>query len=173
VEMSEVATLDQVVSKAKVLEIELPKKRTYEKVLDEIFKEFVEPNLISPTFVIDYPVELTLLAKRRPDNPRMVYRFELFAAGFEVANSFSEANDPIDQRKRMEEQVAQARAAGDDFRAVDEDFLAALEYAMPPNGGLGVGIDRLSMLLTGQTSIREVLLFPQLRRKKPGEKEGE
>jgi len=173
VEMSEVATLDQVVSKAKVLEIELPKKRTYEKVLDEIFKEFVEPNLISPTFVLDYPVELTLLAKRRPDNPRMVYRFELFAAGFEVANSFSEANDPIDQRKRMEEQVAQARAAGDDFRAVDEDFLAALEYAMPPNGGLGVGIDRLSMLLTGQTSIREVLLFPQLRRKKPGEKEGE
>ena len=164
VDIMEVRTLEQVVAKARSLQIQLPEKKTYEKVLDEIFKEMVEPNLIQPTFVLDYPVELTLLAKRRPDNPRLVYRFELFAAGFEIANSFSEANDPIDQRRRMEEQVGEAKAAGEKDREIDEDFLAALEYAMPPNGGLGIGIDRLMMLLTGQTSIREVLLFPQLRR---------
>ncbi|MEP0815221.1 MAG: lysine--tRNA ligase [bacterium] len=165
VELAQVRTLDAVVAKAKSIGLELPEKRTYEKVLDEIFKELVEPNLIQPTFILDYPVELTLLAKRRPDDPRLVYRFELFVAGFEIANSFSEANDPLDQRARMEEQVEEARAAGEEFRAVDEDFLAALEYGMPPNGGLGIGIDRLCMLLSGQQSIREVLLFPQLRKK--------
>ncbi len=168
VNIEEIRTLADVTAKARSLQIALPEKKTYEKVLDEIFKEMVEPNLTQPTFVLDYPVELTLLAKRRPDNPRLVYRFELFAAGFEIANSFSEANDPIDQRKRMEEQVAEAKSAGEKFRDVDHDFLAALEYAMPPNGGLGIGIDRLMMLLTGQTSIREVLLFPQLRRGKKG-----
>ena len=151
-ELAETRTLEAVVAKAKNLGVQLPEKRTYEKVLDEIFKELVEPNLVQPTFILDYPVELTLLAKRRPDDPRLVYRFELFVAGFEVANSFSEANDPLDQRARMAEQV-------------DEDFLAALEYGMPPNGGLGIGIDRLLMLLSGRQSIREVLLFPQLRKR--------
>ena len=164
-ELAETRTLEAVVAKAKNLGVQLPEKRTYEKVLDEIFKELVEPNLVQPTFILDYPVELTLLAKRRPDDPRLVYRFELFVAGFEVANSFSEANDPLDQRARMAEQVAEARASGEAFRDVDEDFLAALEYGMPPNGGLGIGIDRLLMLLSGRQSIREVLLFPQLRKR--------
>jgi lysyl-tRNA synthetase, class II len=133
------------------------------KLLDELLSEHVEPKLIQPTFLTDWPVELSPLAKRRSDEPRLVERFELFVAGIELANAFSELNDPLDQRERLQ-LLAKRRAEGDEEAApIDEDFLEAMEYGMPPTGGLGMGIDRLTMLLTGQTSIREVILFPQMR----------
>jgi lysyl-tRNA synthetase class 2 len=160
VKLESLTDADRVIQAAENIGVELPEKRSYEKVLDEIMKTKVEPHLIQPTFLLDYPVELSPLAKRIPSNPRLTYRFELFVNKMEVANAFSELNDPIDQRKRFEMQIADQTEG---YREVDEDFLRALEYGMPPTGGLGVGMDRLVMMLTGQTSIREVLLFPQLK----------
>lgn len=131
------------------------------KLVDEAMSHYVEPHLIQPTFLLDYPVELSPLAKMKPEDPRLVERFEAFIGGFEVGNAYTELNDPIDQRARFAEQ-ARLRAAGDEeVEVVDEDFLFALEHGMPPTGGLGIGIDRLVMILTGQTTIREVILFPQ------------
>lgn len=135
------------------------------KLVDELLSTFVEPRLIQPTFLIDYPRELSPLAKARPDNPRYVERFEGFLAGLEVANSFSELNDPLEQLARFTQQVEQRAQGDDEAQPMDEDFVTALMHGMPPTGGLGMGIDRLIMLLTNNQAIREVILFPQLRTK--------
>jgi len=144
--------------------MELDPSKERGRLIDELISSFVEPNLIQPTFLLDYPVEMSPLAKRKRGNDRLVERFETFISGVEVANAFTELNDPVEQRERFRQQMKQ-QVASEEVEIADEDFLQALEYGMPPTGGLGVGIDRLVMLLTGQQSIREVILFPQLKAK--------
>jgi lysyl-tRNA synthetase class 2 len=136
-------------------------------VLDEIMSTLVEPKLIQPTFVFDYPAEFSPLAKARDDDPTIAERFELFAIGYELANAYSEQNDPVEQRERMRAQASKRAGGDEEAEVADEDFLVALEYGMPPAGGLGLGVERLVMLITGEPSIREVILFPAMRERGP------
>jgi lysyl-tRNA synthetase class 2 len=154
---------DAVFAKAKELGVDVDGSMGRGKLLDEIFSERVEPGLIQPTFVCDHPKDLSPLAKSHREDPQLVERFEPFIAGFEVGNAFSELNDPRDQRARFEDQVRLREEGDDEAQQLDLDFLRALEYGMPPTGGLGLGIDRIVMLFTASHSIRDVLFFPQMR----------
>jgi lysyl-tRNA synthetase class 2 len=138
------------------------------KLIDAIFGEKCEPLLIQPTFITDYPIEMSPLAKKHRSKPGLVERFEAICNGKEICNSFSELNDPIDQRKRFEEQLELGKRGDEEAMTLDEDFLRALEFGMPPTAGLGVGIDRLSMIMTNSPSIQDVLFFPQMKPEKQG-----
>jgi len=148
--------------------VHVEKDATRGDCLAALFDEYVEATLVQPTFIMDYPVEISPLAKRKPENPALTERFEFFITGHEMGNAFSELNDPIDQRRRFEDQVA-LRASQGIHAEVDEDFVSALEYGMPPTGGLGFGLDRLIMLLTDSSTIRDVLLFPTMKPIEPQE----
>jgi len=157
------ATIEELRNALNERDVEDTASMGYIKAVDEVFGTFVEPNLVQPTFVIDYPIELSPLAKPKRGNDRLAERFELYVNGQELANAFSELNDPEDQRARFEAQ-AKAGADGDDeAHVIDEDYVRAMEYGMPPTGGFGMGVDRLVMLLAEEHSIREVILFPMLR----------
>jgi lysyl-tRNA synthetase class 2 len=157
---------EQALAAAKQLNVPVDPKWPLFNIVNEIFEETVEPRLEQPTFITDYPIEISPLARRKDADPALTDRFELYIAGREIANAFSELNDPLDQRERFEGQAAQREAGNEEAHVVDEDFLRALEYGMPPTAGEGIGIDRLIMLFTNQASIRDVVLFPQLRPEK-------
>jgi lysyl-tRNA synthetase class 2 len=166
VDFEEYTDIISLQEKMKQMNMEVDPQKDRGKLIDELLSTFVEPHLIQPTFLIDYPVEMSPLAKTKPDTSgKLVERFEAFIGGIEVANSFTELNNPIEQEERFHHQLEKRAPVDSEEEVIDDDFLLALEYGMPPTGGLGVGIDRLVMLLTNQQSIRDVILFPQLKGK--------
>jgi lysyl-tRNA synthetase class 2 len=156
---------DSLAAAIRALGAHVPPNASWGKLIDSLLSDFVEPRLIQPTFITQYPRDISPLAKAVPGDAMHVERFEIFVAGMEMGNAFTELNDPVEQQKRFEELQQLYRSDEDEINPIDEDYLRAMRYGMPPNGGFGVGIDRLVMLLTGKTNIREVLLFPHLREK--------
>jgi lysyl-tRNA synthetase class 2 len=154
---------DALLSEAGERGVELDPTETWPQLVDDLLSKHVAPKLDQPTFVFDYPVELSPFAKAHRSEPGLVERFECFARGMEFANAFTELNDPDEQRRRFEEQARQLAEGDEETQPFDEDFVRALEHGMPPTGGIGVGIDRLVMILSGRTTIREVVLFPAMR----------
>ena len=157
---------DQLREAAKSLGVEIDKTMGKGKIIDEIFGEKCEGKYIQPTFITDYPIEMSPLTKRHRSNPELTERFELMVNGKELCNAYSELNDPIDQYERFVEQMKLADKGDDEAMIIDHDFIRALEYGMPPTSGMGIGMDRLVMLMTGQVAIQEVLLFPQMKPEK-------
>ena len=163
VDFTEIKDLEQAREVAKEKGVEFEERHTKGDILNLFFEEFVEEHLIQPTFIMDHPIEISPLTKKKPDNPDYVERFELFMNGWEMANAYSELNDPIDQRKRFEAQEEAFAAGDEEANHTDEDFLNALAVGMPPTGGIGFGIDRMVMMMTNSPAIRDVLLFPTMK----------
>ncbi|MBQ5628099.1 MAG: lysine--tRNA ligase, partial [Bacteroidaceae bacterium] len=157
---------EEIFAICKELKMEVDETMGKGKLIDEIFGEFCEGNYIQPTFITDYPIEMSPLCKRHRNNPDLTERFELMVNGKELCNAYSELNDPIDQAERFQEQLRLSEKGDDEAMFIDKDFVRALEYGMPPTSGMGIGMDRLAMLMTGQTTIQEVLFFPQMRPEK-------
>ena len=163
IDFTEVHTTEEAKALADKYHIEYEERHKKGDILSLLFEEFVEEHLIQPTFVMDHPIEISPLTKKKPENPEYVERFELFINGWEMANAYSELNDPIDQRLRFEAQEELKAMGDEEANSIDEDFLNALSIGMPPTGGIGYGIDRLTMLMTDSPAIRDVLLFPTMK----------
>ena len=163
VDFEEIHTLEEARNVAKEHNVEYEERHKKGDILNLFFEEFVEEHLVQPTFLMDHPVEISPLTKRKPENPEYVERFEFFMNGWEMANAYSELNDPIDQRERFKAQEALLAQGDEEANTTDEDFMNALEIGMPPTGGIGFGIDRMVMLMTDSAAIRDVLLFPTMK----------